>query len=259
MIAEELTLGYTFLNFSLVKGENIYDKIQEIFGETPGTLSILEEKVDIDLQMEYFELSKSVKKDINEKAVLEEKQGIYNPDWTEKQKKELFTKLASIESVEAYRFIEAYLKEGNDENRNWAILALQECRMLLESKLLDENQVFISTGLGGRDSKLRYFIVLIRKDKGEFPELQKKIIRNEFEFCLKKVDAEIEKLHFLDKYATLLVIIPLRVPLKDIFRDAISECNEYGDFLKSNFIVTNVRELGILEIEDFLRKQEQAN
>ena len=38
-----------------MEGENIYDKIQEIFGESPGTLSILEEKVDIDLQMEYFE------------------------------------------------------------------------------------------------------------------------------------------------------------------------------------------------------------
>ena len=169
-----------------MEGENIYDKIQEIFGETPGTLSILEEKVDIDLQMEYFEFSKSVKKDINEKAVLEEKQGIYNPDWTEKQKKQLFAKLASIESVEAYRFIVAYLKEGNEGIRNWAIHALQESRMLLESKLLDENQVFISTGLGGRDSKLRYFVVLIRKDNGGFPELHQKIIHNEFEICLKK-------------------------------------------------------------------------
>ena len=34
---------------------------------------------------------------------------------------------------------------------------------------------------------------------------------------------------------------------------------KYGDFLKSNFIVTNVRELGLKEIQDFLLKQEQAN
>ncbi|HEC41194.1 MAG TPA: hypothetical protein ENI20_00005, partial [Bacteroides sp.] len=147
-----------------MEGENIYDKIQEIFGESPGTLSILEEKVDIDLQMEYFELSKSVKRNINEKVVFEEKQEIYNPLWTKKQKKKLLAQLASLESVQAYRFIEAYLKNCNEEIRNWAILALQESRMLLESKLLDENQVFISTGLGGRDSKLRYFVVLICKD-----------------------------------------------------------------------------------------------
>ncbi|MFC2112315.1 hypothetical protein ACFLTA_03525 [Bacteroidota bacterium] len=239
--------------------ENIYDKIQEIFGESPGTLSILEEKVDIDLQMEYFEYSKAVKEDLDEKIIMQEKQELYNPDWSEEKKKRLFARLASIENVEAYRFIESYLREGRGEYRNWAILALQESRMLLESKLLDENQVFISTGLGGKDSKLRYFVVLIRKEKGDFPELQKKIILNEFEISLKKTNAEIEKLDFIENYATLLVIIPLRVHLKNVFREAISECNQYGDFLKSNFIVTNVRELGLEEIEDFLRKQEQSN
>jgi len=186
-------------------------------------------------------------------------QEIHNPDWSEDQKKKLFAKLASIENVEAYRFIENYLKEGHLEIRNWAILALQESRMLLESKLLDENQVFISTGLGGRDSKLRYFVVLIRRDSGRFTELQQKIIKNEFEICLKNYNAEIENLSYLENFATLLVMIPLRVPLKDVFREAIQECNQYGDFLKSNFIVTNVRELGMDEIEDFLKKQELAN
>jgi len=242
-----------------MEGENIYDKIQEIFGESPGTLSVLEEQVDIDLQMEYFEISKTVKKNLDEQDVLQQMNELYNPEWSGEQKKMLFAMLASIENVEAYRFIENYLKEGHEENRNWAILALQESRMLLESKLLDENQVFISTGLGGKGEKLRYFVVLIRKSDEEFPELQQKIIRNEFEITLKKHNAEIEKLDFLERYATLLAIIPLRVPLKDIFRVAIRECNQYGDFLKSNFIVTNVRELGLEEIEDFLKKQEQAN
>jgi hypothetical protein len=242
-----------------VEGENIYDKIQEIFGESPGTLSILEEKVDIDLQMEYFEYSKLVKKDLDEQAVLKQMSELYNPEWSVEQKKKLFASLASVEKAEAYRFIENYLKEGKREMRDWAVLALQESRMLLESKLLDENQVFISTGLGGKGSKLRYFVVLIRKMAGEFTELQQKIVRNEFEITLKKHDAEIEKLEFPVQYATMLVIVPLRVPLKEVFREAIQECNQYGDFLKSNFIVTNVRELGLEEIEDFLMKQEQAN
>ncbi len=243
----------------MVEGENIYDKIQEIFGESPGTLSILEEKVDIDLQMEYFEYSKTVKKGLDEEQVLREMHELYNPEYTEEQKKKLFARLASIENVKAYRFIEKYLNDGHQEIRNWAILALQESRMLLESKLLDENQVFISTGLGGKGSKLRYFVVLIRKDEGDLTPLQQKIIRNEFEISLKKYKAEIENLDFPGPYATLLVIIPLRVPLKEVFREAIRECNQYGDFLRSNFIVTNVRELNLVEIEDFLRNQEQAN
>ena len=33
--------------------ENIYEKIQEIFGKMPAKFSVLEEEIDIDLQMEY--------------------------------------------------------------------------------------------------------------------------------------------------------------------------------------------------------------
>jgi hypothetical protein len=199
------------------------------------------------------------KKDINEDSVLEEMHELYNPDWSVEQKKRLFTRMASIENVQAYRYIEKFLKEGHDDIRNWAILALQESRMLLESKLLDENQVFISTGLGGKGSKLRYFVVLIKKQKAEFTDLQQKIIRNEFDISLKQHNAEIEKLDYQGIFATMLVIIPLRVSIKEVFREAIRECNQYGDFLKSNYIVTNVRELGPEEIENFLLKQEQAN
>jgi hypothetical protein len=241
-----------------MEGDNIYDKIRELFGDSPGTLSILEEKVDIDLQMEYFELSRLVKDDLDEEAIMREKSEIYNPGWTVEQKKRLLARLASIENVEAYRFIENYLKEGQKEIRSWALLALQESRMLLESKLLGENQVFISTGLGGRGSKLRYFVVLIRRDNGEFSGLHQKIVRSEFEFAMKRHGAEIESIDFQGTYATMLVMIPLKASLKDVFRQAIKECNQYGNFLKSNFIVTNVRELGLDEIEEFLLRQEQA-
>lgn len=242
-----------------MEGENIYDKIREIFGESPGTLSILEEKVDIDLQMEYFEYSRSVKKDLDEEEVMKEMHELGNAEWSPEKKKNLLARLASVERVEAYRSIENFLKGENGKIRNWAILALQESRMLLESKLLDENQVFISTGLGGRGSKLRYFVVLIPREEKALTALQQKIVRNEFDICLKKWNAEIETLDFPGSYATLLVVVPLRVPLREVFQEAIRECNEYGNFLRSNFIVTNVRELGLEEIEDFLEKQEQSD
>ena len=71
--------------------------------------------------------------------------------------------------------------------------------------------------------------------------------------------AEIEKIDFLGQFATLVVMVPLKVALKDVFRSAIIECNQYGDFMKSNFIITNVKELNLAEIKDFLIKQQQAN
>ena len=242
-----------------MEGENIYDKIQEIFGEVPGSFSILEEQIDIDLQMEYFEFSRGIKKDLDNGAILERKEEIFDLSGSTEERKSLFAQLASLEDVSAYRTIERYLKEGHKDLRNWAILALQESRMLLESKLLEENQVFISTGLGGKGSKLRYFVVLISKEEDGFSELQKKIIKNEFEDILAKGDAEIEKVDFPAPFATLVVMVPLKVALKDVFRSAIAECNQYGNFMKSNFIITNVKELNLAEIRDFLVKQEQAN
>ncbi len=242
-----------------MEGESIYDKIQEILGEVPGTFSILEEKIDIDLQMEYFEFSRTIKKDLDEEMVMERREQIFDFNQDAGDRKSLFAMLASMEEVLAYRTIEKYLKDGHQELRNWAILALQESRMLLESKLLEENQVFISTGLGGKGSKLRYFVVLIGKEKPGFSELQKKIINNEFEDILTKCNAEIEKIDFLGEFAALLVMVPLKVALKDVFRSAIIECNQYGNFMKSNFIITNVKELNLGEIKDFLKKQQQAN
>ena len=43
--------------------------------------------------------------------------------------------------------------------------------------------------------------------------------------------------------------------LKSVFKEAIDECNRYGNFLNDDFIVTNVRTLSFKEIEDFLERK----
>ena len=40
--------------------------------------------------------------------------------------------------------------------------------------------------------------------------------------------------------------------LKMVFHEAIKECNKYGDFIKDDFIVTNVKTLSFEEIKEFL-------
>lgn len=237
--------------------ENIYDKIQEIFGQFPDNLNILEESINIDLQMEYFEYSKKIKKELISEKILASKDQLFLPDLPEPARKKLLVQLASLEEVEAYRAIEKYLAGPEPALREWAILAFQESRMLLQSKFLDENQVFISTGLGGKGGGLRYFVVLIHKDGNSFTELQQKIIRNEFEYTLKKHQGEIEAVNFEESFATLLTIIPIKSSIKEIFKEALAESNQYGDFLKANFIVTNVKKLSIEEIRDFIQKQKE--
>ena len=231
--------------------ENIHDKMKQIFGKVPD-FSVLEEKIDLDLQIEYFECSRNVKSDLDPEHAIRHKDDIFNLRLDEALRKQRFAELASVEQVEIYRTIEKYVESGKNELRSWAILALQESRMLLVSRLLGEDQVFISTGLGGKDGRLRYNVVLIRKNGKYFDATQQKVVRNEFEFMICHHQGEIEKLTFDERYATMLVLIPINITIKELFKQAIRECNQYGDFLKENFIVTNVKELSCNEIDEFI-------
>jgi hypothetical protein len=45
----------------LMEEENIYNDIQKIFENMPGNFNILEEQIDLEVQMKYFERSKELK------------------------------------------------------------------------------------------------------------------------------------------------------------------------------------------------------
>ena len=239
--------------------ENLYEKIREILGGTPGNLKILEQKIDIDLQMEYYDCSIRVREEKSEEWALEHMQYLSEPGYSADVKKEILARMASIESVECFRAIEAYLEHALEPVLSWSILALNESRMLLESKIMDENQVFISTGLGGKEEKLRYFVVLMSRAKVELTSTQKMVIKNEFEFILKKFEAVIEESNFSGYLATILILLPMNHSLKSVFKEAIDECNRYGDFLNDDFIVTNVRILSFGEIEEFLERRNKQD
>jgi len=237
--------------------ENLLDKIKEMFGTNPGTFNIMEEQIDIDLQMDYFEASRKIASEVDEFWALDQAAKLTDDDVPIEVKKRILAKLASTEKVEAYREIESYLKIASPELKDWTMLALQESRMHLESQLLEENQIFISTGLGGREHKLRYFVVLIARSRKTLTDTQMKVIRSEFPFVMKKYDAEIEEVDFSDYLATILLLLPINYPIKQVFTEAIEECNQYGDFLRENFIVTNVKKLSFDEIRDFIERRKK--
>jgi hypothetical protein len=239
--------------------ENIFEKIQEMLGNFKGSYSVLQEQVDIDVQIEYFESSKKIRKSnskFDTNSLIEELYVSYLPI---EHKKQILIQLASIDHVEAYRAIEKYHKNPDPELKDWSILAMQESRVLLESSFLDENQVFISTGLGGKGSKLRYFIVLIAKKGLEFNDLQKKIIIKELNYIFNKYNAEVEEVENSARFTAVKALIPLNVSLNNLFNEVIDECNQYGDFLHSNVIVTNVKLLSFDEISDYVQKEEASS
>lgn len=255
----------------MLNNENIINQLQELL-HLPKNFSILEEQIDVGLQIEYFEYSKKIRERQHElkknqfnaadeniffdiRNALDNKDKLFEKGFPLEGKKELLTCLASLEEVAAYRAIERYAKEADAGLKQWSVLALQESRMLIENNLLNESQVFISTGLGGKGTKLRYFVVLTSKTGKPFNPTQRKVIKSEFEFALEKNDSELEEFDFEENIAMLLVVMPLDAPLQDIFKGALEECNELGDFISPNFIVTNVKRLSVDEIKQFINDQ----
>ncbi|MBI9067393.1 MAG: hypothetical protein JEZ09_08885 [Salinivirgaceae bacterium] len=236
--------------------ENIFDKLQEMGGKMPDKFNILEEQIDVNIQLEYFKQSKKTKKKLPKNFKIEDIElgQLENSETDIKTKKEIIIKIASIDDPKSYRILEELVKKKDADLHEWCVMALQENKMLLESSLLNENQVFISTGLGGKGTSLRYFVVLIGENISEFAEFQQKIVSSEFEYALKQNNSELENITFEENYVSINVLIPYDVPIQKVFRSAVQECNQYGGFIKKNFLVTNVKTLSIDEIKDFVEK-----
>jgi hypothetical protein len=86
----------------------------------------------------------------------------------------------------------------------------------------------------------------------------KKIITNELSFVLQKYGSDLEEVKYSDRFAAVTALIPLKVSLNSLFNEIIEECNQFGDFLHSNVIVTNVKVLSFDEIRDYLSREEDA-
>lgn len=239
--------------------ENIYDKIQELLGDIPGNLSILEQQIDADVQLEYYEYSKKLNNHFNPQEILRKREAIFNHDFPVEDKKKMMVRLASIDSIEAYRTLEKYNKDSSDQLKDWAALAMQECKLLLESKLLDESQVLISTGLGGKGLKLRYFTVFLSASDLPYTAFQKKLITNEIRFAIRRSGGETEKVRFNREICTVLSIIPLKIPIQALFDGFIQECNQYGQFIKPDYMITNVRIISNNEIREIAQRSRTKN
>lgn len=236
--------------------DNIYEKLKEILNELGGDFSILEEQVDVNLQVEFFELINELdenKRDPDE--VFAEKEMLFDQNTGINEKKNLLAELSKINKPESYRLIEKVIDSDQKDIYPWAVLALQHCRIGLETSLLDENQVFISTGLGGKGEKLRYFIACKLKTNQEFSETQKKIVQTEFDDIFKSNHCKIEKITFNKNHVSIIALIPIDVSIGYVIKSAIQESNQYGDFLFSQYLITNVKMLDYTEIKRFFKEK----
>ncbi|MBS1320567.1 MAG: hypothetical protein HP046_11760 [Parabacteroides sp.] len=238
---------------------DVFKKFRDSFSKMDGHFHILEQRVPVELQMEYFKYSEQVRKerakpDLNDMDYTAFRESLSNPESTTDYKKYILSMLATSREVKAYRMLEDYVQHPDEDVSNWAYMALMESRISLESELSDEKQIYISTGLGGKGEKLRFYVLMLSRDSKPFLEYQRKVIEREFAYFLPKADCEIERLTIGEQYVELVFLIPVRADIKLTLDKVINECNQYGDFLSDIFTITNVKELTEQEVTDIINK-----
>jgi hypothetical protein len=235
--------------------KQFYQNIRKVLDDLPENFSILEEQIDIEVQMKYFEHAQQVRSQDIGNECFEHREELFAPETSITRKKEILLSIAIMDEVKAFRTIEKFAGVAEGELKQWAVLAFQESRMLIQSSLLDEQLVFISTGLGGKGKKLRYYVVFINKNQQDILNAtQQKLLKNEVIFELNQNEGEFESMDFSEGFSTVLAMLPLQSDLRQIFRNIIDECNQYGDFLDDDMIVTNVKIMSRNEILEMLKQ-----
>lgn len=233
--------------------KNAFNRFQKFLKETDGEFHILEKQISVDLQLEYFKFSERLRKKNHSERDLDLDQyavDLQNAESTKEYKQEILSTLAISKEVKSYRILEEYVKQPDPELSDWAYMALMESRITLETELSDEKQIYISTGMGGKGQKLRFFILLLSSKGIPFLDYQKRVIEHEFEYAFSKLDCEIERLTIKERHVEMVLLMPIRLDMKRTIEDIIHECNQYGSFLSLVFTVTNMKELDEQEIED---------
>lgn len=233
--------------------EDILKKFHRSLSRMKGNIHIIEAQIDVDVQMKFYSYSNYLKEESNSVDIAKEEDVLFSPESSQEEKKHSLALISNIPDTKAYRLIEKYSGQSEPELKDWATLSLIKSRITLETDLSEEKQMVISTGLGGKGDKLRFFILVIAEKKENFTEFQKKIIQREYPYFLEKSNCEMEELDICDNYFSLQILVPILADLQMTLDAPLNECNHYGNFLDGDYIITNVRKIPKTEIDELLK------
>jgi len=231
-----------------------HKKIREFIHNLPDEYDILEEGIDVQTQEEYINYSDSFERgELTEDQTIFLGNFLFDTKVEIEAKKNVLTLLAHLGTITAFRIIEKYYKNPDDTIKQWAALALQECKMFLISELTDQSAGFISSGLGGLHKRLRYYFLILPSTDRPFTMLQKDIIKEELNLVSKGLNSIVESVELSDTFVGMVVLVPLDVAVGTLIEEGIKKCNELGAFVFEQYYVTNQNIPDKAEINDIIK------
>lgn len=236
------------------RGE-LFKHLSDTFQNMGGSFHILDQRVPVEQQLEYFSYASRLRRKnrkIKDSDFNRFTEKLVNVDLSKEEKKKILSILASSSEIRAYRLLEQYVKNPDEGLVNWATLALMESRIMIESELSGERQIYISTGLGGKEGKMRFYVLIPAMRRTSFEPYQQEVIEKELLYLLPQNDCEIERLTIKDNYVEFVSLIPMAFDIRRLLTKVIAECNVFGNFLSERFTVTNVKEFTQDEVNQVL-------
>jgi len=219
-----------------------------------SNIDIVESPIDPSVQREYQDLSDSIDLDnVNYQEILTEAEELFAGDAPIETKKRILVLLAHLGTMEAAKILERYLRVSKKDLKDWAVLSLKECRVFLESVLLKEEGGFVSTGLGGKDNKLRYYFIVSTREGLTLTGSERENLQEAFKGSSDEYDSEIEEINIGANYAMVGILVPMNVAVGAVIEEGIRRCNRMGEILFVDYYVTNVKKPTKGEISRYLR------
>lgn len=229
------------------------DKTKEFLLHHPEELDILEEGIDFQTQTDYLEYSHSFGRgELTEEETINLGQMLYTVQLPVEGKKKALTLLAHLGNITALRQLEKYYNNPDKELKQWAALAIQECKMFLENTLTDEMTGFISSGLGGHKNRLRFYFLVLPLEGQLFTKRQKEVIKDEFTLVANTLRSEVESFDFSDAYVGFTALLPMDIAIATFMESGIKNCNDLGEFVFEFYFAANTEIPNEAEIEKII-------
>ncbi|MDP3913442.1 MAG: hypothetical protein Q8R96_06880 [Bacteroidota bacterium] len=230
------------------------EDIQKFLENIPDQFNILEKGIDFKVQAEYVEYSHSFDRgELTEKETHALGNILFRQETPFEVKKKALALLAHLGTILAFRIIEKYFKNPDKDLEQWAALALQECKMFLESAIMDISTGFVSSGLGGLANRMRYYFLLLPLTDKLFTPTQSEIIRDELQLVCKELNCILETTNFSGNYVGMTILVPMDVAVGTVIETGIKNCNELGEFVFQHYYVANTNIPDESEITDIIK------
>ena len=241
------------------QSENSVD-ITEMFSELPEKISVIKSKHPIlmEQQMEYMNFHSQVDtENLSEKDLLKESKKLFDKKVSLPKKKIILFQLAHLGTLASYQTLGKYLERTEKEKTekdliSWTILCSEECRMFLESDLLEEDRALLMSGAGGDGEKMRFYFIISTEDIAPLTTKQKQKIKIEFENVADESNSKIEKIEFGKNYALITTLISSEFAPADFVEGGIEYCSELKSFLRFHYYCGNMEKPNQKVIEKYL-------